>query len=50
MKSDVRTVELLLHDLPYQGLCPNGNTHRPNEFSYLPIYVFWKEILQFVEH
>jgi hypothetical protein len=50
MKIDVRTVELCMHDLPYKGERPDGNTHRPDGCSYLPISMFWKEIFQPVEH
>jgi hypothetical protein len=37
MKKDVRTVELCMHDLPYEG-------ERLDGCNYLPISVFWKEI------
>jgi hypothetical protein len=50
MKSDIQTVELCMHDLPYEGELPDGNTHRPNSCSCLPVPVFWKEIFQPVEH
>jgi hypothetical protein len=43
MESNVRTVEHILHNLPYQGKRPDG-------CSCLPISVFWKEILLLVEH
>jgi hypothetical protein len=50
MKTDVRTVELCMHDLPYEGERSDRNTHRPDGCSCLPIYVFWKEIFQPVEY
>jgi len=39
MKTDVRTVELRVHDLPYGGHRPDGITHRPDGSSRLPITV-----------
>jgi hypothetical protein len=50
MKTDVRTVELCMYNLPYEGKRLDGNTHCPDGCSCLPIYVFWKEIFQPVEH
>jgi hypothetical protein len=50
MKTDVRTVELCMHDLPYEGEHSDGNTHLLDSCSCLPISVFWKEIFQPVEH
>jgi hypothetical protein len=50
MKTDVRTVELCMHNLPYEGERLNGNTHRSDGCSCLPISIFWKEIFQPVEH
>jgi hypothetical protein len=44
MKNDVRTVELCMHDLPYEGDRSDGKTHRPSGCSCLPISVFWREI------
>jgi len=44
MKNDVRTVELWMYDLPYDGERLNGNIHLPDSCSCLPILVFWKEI------
>jgi hypothetical protein len=45
MNSDVRTVELCKHDLPYEGECPDGNTHRPNGCSCLLCLCFEKKSL-----
>jgi len=39
MKTDVQTVELYMHDLPYGGHRPNGITHHPDGSSRLPITV-----------
>jgi len=50
MKTNVRTVELCMHDLPYEGEHPDENTHCLDSCSCLPIFVFWKEIFQPVEH
>jgi hypothetical protein len=45
MKSDVRMIELCVHNLPYEGERLNGNTHRPDSFNCLPISVFWNKVL-----
>jgi hypothetical protein len=50
MKTDVWTVELCMHDLPYEGECLDGNTHYLDGCSCLLIFVFWKEIFQPVKH
>jgi hypothetical protein len=41
MKTDVRTIELCMHDLPYGGHRPDRITHRPDGCSRLPITVSW---------
>jgi hypothetical protein len=50
MKNDVRTIELCMHDLPYEGERPDRNTHCPGGCSCLPISMFWKEIFQPIKH
>jgi len=50
MKNDVRTIDLCMHDLPYEGERPDGNTHRPDGCSCLPISVFLERIFQPIEH
>jgi hypothetical protein len=39
-----------MHNLPYEWARPNGNPHRPDYCSRLPISVFWKEISLLIEH
>jgi hypothetical protein len=39
MKTNVRTVELRVHDLPYKGHLSDGITHRPDGSGRLPITV-----------
>jgi hypothetical protein len=41
MKTNIQTVELCMHHLPYGGHHSDGITHRPNDFSRLPITVSW---------
>jgi hypothetical protein len=50
MKNDVRTIELCMHDWPYEGERPDRNTHCPGGCSCLPISMFWKEIFQPIKH